>query len=193
MTRARLAPAFALTIALAVVGAAACGRSSSDAAHRGVAVDEGIVAYLSIARARHHEANVREAEGDLPGALSALDALVAAPRPHPGERIAEVEEVLADAHARRADTLLRLGSLEAAEVALAEGLRHAPEGTYFQGHLLEVQGIAAELSAARLADAGATDQAAAQRARAIELLGRAVKIQQSVVERALADDGGGPR
>lgn len=193
MTRAPSHLARVVTLLAALAGAAACSRPSADSGHRTVAVDEGIVAYLSIARARHHEANVREAEGDLRGALAALDALVAAPKPHPGERLPEVEEVLADAHARRADTLLRLGDFDAAEVALTAGLGHAPEGSYFQGHLIEVQGIAAELSAARLADAGSAEEAARHRARAIELLARAVRIQEGVVARALADDSGAPR
>src|SRR5438445_694494 len=50
-------------------------------------IDNEVMAYLSAARARHHEANIREDEGDLVAAVVALEKLVAMKTPHPGTRV----------------------------------------------------------------------------------------------------------
>lgn len=174
-------------IALAAVLAIACTRGSEDASPP---VDAELVAFLSEARSLHHIANVKEESGDLAGAAGAMERLVGAQPPHPGKPTPEVEEVLADAYARLAELRLKHGEVDAAAKAIASGLVHAPEPTYFKGHLLEVQGVVEESRAAELTDAGQSEAARATRERAINLLEQAVKIQEQVIQRSLGKEGG---
>lgn len=200
MIRARLPHAFAAALLLTLsIGCAkkdagedapATKAASSVAADAGPVVDVEVMAFLSEARALHHEANIREDEGDLPSAISVVNRLVNARKPHAGEKIPEVEEVLADAWARLAELHLKKRDLDEALKAVTEGLAHAPEPTYFRGHLLEVEGIVLEARATDYADAGKKDEAQKARARAIELLQEAVKVQDQVIGRALGDGGG---
>lgn len=148
-------------------------------------IDTGVMAFLSAARALHHEADMAEASGSAADAVAALRRLVAMPAP----LAAEVEEVLADAHARLAEMQLKGGDLQGASDNARAGLGHAGEPTYFRGHLLEVQGRIEEARAASLADAGRTDEAATAKTRAMALLEEAVRVQERVIERALADGG----
>lgn len=180
---------------LAAVAAGGCSRSERSAP-AGVAADAGpafdleTMAFLSKARALHHEANLKEEAGDVRGAAAELERLVRANHPHPGQTVPEVEEVLADAWARLAELDTRAGDLRGAEEAAKEGLTHAREPTYFRGHLLEVQGIAEEARSAELADAGDSPGAAKARAAAMHLLEEAVAVQDQVIAGAL-DAGGG--
>ena len=191
----RLLPILAVAIACAL--AACAKRDSAASAPRvqledgGTAVDLDLMAFLSEARALHHEANVREDAGDLPGAIAAMQKLVHASRPHPGEPIPEVEEVLADAFARLAELAMRDHDLDRATAAVHEGMAHAEGVTYFRGHLLEVAGIVEETRASVLADAGKTDEAVKARARALASLEEAVDVQEKVIGHALSDAGPG--
>jgi hypothetical protein len=177
-----------LALALSLALCTACSRESAPAPE-GTPIDQEVMAFLSEARARHHEASIREDSGDLAGATKAIDQLVHAARPHAGERVAEVEEVLADAYARRAELELKAGDVGRAEGSVKEGLAHAPEPTYFRGHLLEVEGIVEEARGAALVDAGKADEAQRARAHAIDLLHEAVTVQDQVITRALGDGG----
>lgn len=152
-------------------------------------VDTEIMAFLSEARALHHQANLKEASGDIPGAVAAIERLVAAKRPHPGRKAPEIEEVLADAYARLAEMRLRGNELDPAALAVKNGLEHVAEATYFRGHLIEVQGLVEEARAAQLADAGKPEEASKARERAIVLLEEVVKIQEQVIQRSLGDGG----
>jgi hypothetical protein len=143
------------------------------------------MAFLSVARALHHEADIAEARSDTPGAVAALERLVSMPSP----RATEVDEVLADAHARLAELRLRTKDLEGAGADVRAGLDRAREPTYFRGHLLEVAGLVEEARAASFADAGNKDEAARARSKAMQLLEDAVRIQQAVIDRALSDGG----
>ncbi|CAN5924439.1 hypothetical protein BH11MYX4_BH11MYX4_61330 [soil metagenome] len=154
------------------------------------AVDTEIMAFLSEARALHHQANLAEESGDLAVAVNAMDRLVTARRPHPERKTPEIEEVLADAYARLAELRLKKGELDPAAAAVKSGLEHVAEATYFRGHLVEVQGLVEESRAAQLADAGRAAEAQQARERAIQLLEEVVKIQDQVIQRALAKDGG---
>ena len=162
------------------------GRESSEA---GVAVDTEVMAYLSMARARHHEANLKE-DDDVPAAIVVLDRVTTAKRPHPGQRIPEIEEVLADTFARIAELCVRKGDLAKASDSVREGLTHAEAASYFRGHLLEIGGIIEESRAAALRDAGQQAQAAAAKARALDLLHQAVLVQERVVDQSLAAGAG---
>jgi tetratricopeptide (TPR) repeat protein len=155
----------------------------------GAVVDLEVMAFLSEARSLHHQANIREDEGDLPGAVTVMTRLVGATLPHAGQKIPEVEEVLADAWARLAELQVKRHDLDEAAKAVRSGLGYAPDATYFRGHLLEVDGVIEEARAADLADAGKKDEAQRARARAIELLQEAVKVQEQVIGRALGDAG----
>ena len=168
----------------------ACGRAPTTRADDGAPFDLETMAYLSEARALHHEAGIKEDTGDLPGAIDALARLVSAKKPHPERKTPEVEEVLADAYARRAELELRADKPELALKSVHEGLEHAEGPTFFRGHLLEVEGLIEKARGASLADAGKTEEAKAARARAVELLEQAVKIQDGVISASLRDAGG---
>jgi hypothetical protein len=131
----------------------------------GTPVDTTIMAFLSAARALHHEADLREKSGDAPGAIAALERLVAMPAP----AAAEVDEVLADTRARLAELRLARGDLDGADRDVRDGLQRVAGPTYFRGHLLEVQGLIEEARATAFVDA--------------------VKVQEQVIDRALADGG----
>ncbi len=182
--------ALVLSMLAAVASTPACRR---DAAREdgALAVDTALMAFLSAARALHHEANLKEESGDVDGAIRAMDHLVTAPRPHPERTTPEIEEVLADSYARLAELHLRKGMPDAAADAVTKGLTHAAGTTYFRGHLVEVQGFVEAARAAELGDAGKSGEAARMRDRAAAQLEEAVKIQEQVILRSLPADGGG--
>jgi tetratricopeptide (TPR) repeat protein len=167
-------------------GGKATQGTSSEA---GTPIDTELMAYLSAARALHHQANLKEDGGDLPGAIAAMNRLVGLQRPFPGRTVPEIEEVLADAYARLAELRLKNDQTDDALKDIAQGLAHAKEPTYFRGHLVEVQGIVEEARYRMLADAGKKDEADKAKARAIQLLDEAVNIQRQVIERTLGDAG----
>ncbi|WP_394849070.1 hypothetical protein LZC95_16665 [Pendulispora brunnea] len=175
MTRLRTVLTF-LALVLLVL-AAACSKKED----AGPVVDPPLLAFLSQARALHHEANVHEAAGEPARAIEALERLVSGPKPHPERTVPEVEEVLSDTYARLGELRLQSGNMDAAAAAIREGLAHAKEPTYFRGHLFEVSGIIEEARAASLADAGRADDAKRARERALDLLHEAVEIQNKVI------------
>jgi hypothetical protein len=186
--------ALLLSCALAPLGVLACSRSrapisAEDREDGAPPIDTEVMAYLSLARALHHEANLSEDARDLPGAIAPLERLVHEAKPHEGTRVPEVEEVLADTYARLAELHLHEGDLPNANAAAKEGLSHSPEPTYFRGHLLEVQGIIDEARASSLADAGQVAAADRARTSAREHLKDAISIQEEVLKHATADAG----
>lgn len=171
-----------------------CAKSDGGAAARsdaGTPVDTEVMAFLSEARALHHETNVHEDSGELKEGIASLDRLVHAKRPHEGTKVPEVEEVLADTYARVADLRLRAGDVDGASRDVREGMTHAPDPTYFRGHLLEVDGIVEEARGANLADAGKREEAQKARSHAIERLREAVEVQERVVTASLAAQDAG--
>jgi hypothetical protein len=177
----------AMAVSLGVVG---CRRGDATAATcpggaEASPVDATVMAFLSAARASHHEADVRSESGDVAGAIASLERLVTLPVP----RASEVDEVLADTYARLAEMRLGAGDWAGADRDVRAGLERAREPTYFRGHLLEVSGRIEEGRAGALADAGKQSEAARARTRAVELLERAVQVQEQVIARALADGG----
>ena len=197
MSRARVATFAALLAALAPFALTACSKAhdagtastcvDGDAAT--TPIDTDVMAFLSAARARHHEANLKEDAGDLSGAVDAMQQLVTMKTPHAGSIVVEVEEVLADAHARLAELRLKTKDVDGASRDATRGLGHASEPTYFRGHLLEVLGIVEEERAKQLELSGKADDAKQARARAIQLFHEVVGIQSQVIERSLGDGG----
>jgi hypothetical protein len=175
----------ALAVVLAVAFVVHCDRGESIQTDTTAVVDSELLAFLSLARAHHHEANLLEGSGDSAGAIAALRKIVDAPKPHPGQRFPEVEEVLADTYARMAELELESNDLGSAERDVDTGLTHATEPTYFRGHLLEVSGIIEEAHAAVLVDGGHTAEADKTRAHALALLREAVDVQEAVISRVL--------
>ena len=178
-----------LALVLAALVAIGCDHKETNGGGPAV-VDTELMAFLSEARSLHHQADIKEDAGDLPGAISAIDRLVNAQRPHPDRPAPEVEEVLADAYARLAELRLKKGDLAPAGDAITRGLEHAPGSTYFRGHLLEVQGLVEKARSAELADAGKPGEAQKAREHAIQVLDEAIKIQADVIQRSLGKDGG---
>ena len=160
----------------------------------GAPIDTEVMAYLSEARALHHQANLSEDARDIPAAISPLERLVKERKPHEGTTVPEVEEVLADTFARLAELRARTNDLAGAEVDIRTGLSHAGGPTYFRGHLLEIQGILEEARANDLADAGRRSEASEARAKARDLLNQAVNVQERVLSNATGgpSDGGRP-
>jgi hypothetical protein len=188
--------AAALVAALAACRAVACNASPRGAPPPDCSlcpsgppvVDARLMAFLSLARSLHHEADLKEQQGDVAGAIATLDRLVATAAP-PGAE--EVEEVTADAYARLAELRTRAGDLEGAARDVDLGLSHAKEPTYFRGHLLEVQGLVLESRAGQLADAGRADEAARAKSEAILRLEEAVTVQEQVIKTSLGEPDGG--
>ena len=177
----------ALALVACLVFAFACGKARPRG-DDGAPFDVQTMAYLSEARALHHQAGIREDSGDLVGAIAAMTRLASATRPHPERNVPEVEEVLADAFARRAELELRAGKSDDALATVREGLAHAEAPTFFRGHLIEISGLVEKARGASFADAGKPEEAKVARDRAIRLLDEAVKIQEGVVNASL--DGG---
>jgi hypothetical protein len=183
------------------LGLLACSRPERAPAERcaeqdaGTPVDPLLLAFLSRARSAHHAADNLETNGDLNGALTPLASLVAGPFPHTsGTKLPpEVREVLADTLARLADFHSRLGAFDQALVDIKAGLEHADGPSYFQGHLLETQGLVEERRAKSLE---ASDPKAAAEARrlAIGLLESAMVVQSKVIEQGTERpaNGGNP-
>jgi tetratricopeptide (TPR) repeat protein len=151
-------------------------------------VDPPLLAFLSKARSLHHQADVAEAEQDVPRALAAIERIVAEP-PGALKGRPEVEEVLSDAFARLAELRVGQGDFTRAATDIERGLGHANEPSYFRGHLFEVRGLVEERHADALAREGKGDEARKARRLAIEASEEAVRIQDEVIRRAI---GGKP-
>jgi hypothetical protein len=179
---------FCVALALALA-TCACSRREPLATERcppseaGAPVDPLLLAFLSRARSAHHVADDFESAGDLSAAAAPLSALVAGPFPHSSgpELPPEVREVLADTLARLADFHSRTGAFEQALADVRAGLERAGGPNYFQGHLLETEGLVEERRAKALTT---RDPAAAAdaRKRAIGLLEQAMSVQSAVIE-----------
>lgn len=179
-------------------------------------VDPTLLAFLSRARASHHQADLLEAERREDEAQAALSALIDGPLPPQALSLAEVREVLADTLARRAELRGRLGHHDDAIADVRRGLELAPETSYFEGHLHEVLGLIEEQRsvalerelASRLGDGESTPtdpppppdprveqlrrEARAARERALAAFARAVAIQARVIEQALPNAAASP-
>lgn len=159
-------------------------------------VDAALLAFLSKARAVHHEADLAELANDVPKAIAALERLLAGSRPARGAALPpEAAEVLADTHARLADLRSRVGAFAAAQRDVDDGLALAQKPTHFRGHLFEVRGVVHERQAKALEASGDAAGAARAKASAVDAFEAAIKIQDQVIDEALSgrargSDGG---
>lgn len=178
---------YALGLVL-LLSVAACARAREPApcaeADAGRPVDPALLAFLSRARSAHHLADQAEATADLERAAKALADVVDGPLPGVASDPApEVREVLADTLARQANLLSQRGDDARASELVERGLGLVPTPTYFRGHLFEVRGLLEERRSARLKERGDLDGSAAARARALDALDTAMKIQAEVIAR----------
>lgn len=176
-----------LAAALLLLAQIACSRPACEEskATGPAPVDQGMVAYLSLASALHHEADLAESRNDGAGALVALGRLLDAKTPGV---YTEVREVRADTLARAAELSLQQSALERAEGFVQRGLAEVPEETYYRGRLFEVSGLLYEAESKQLEASGKLAEAEAKKRDAIDRLEQAVRIQQAVIERATAPD-----
>jgi tetratricopeptide (TPR) repeat protein len=147
------------------------------------AVDPTLLAFLSRSRAAHRLADTRQDLGDLPEASAALEDLLKGPVPQAARPGPEVREVLSDTQARLALLRAKLKDFEGAQAALKAGMELAPKDTYFEGQLLEVEGLVEEQRAARLEAEGQHEAARASKKRAVDSLERAMRVQARVIEK----------
>jgi tetratricopeptide (TPR) repeat protein len=183
LTARTLAYAF-ISVALGgLLLASGCKSASERACGQDTAVvDLALVAYLSQARALHHEADLFEDAGDLEAALRAMARIGQLPLAD-GTKLApvEVREVKADALARTAELELKRGNLDAAQRHVEAGLQLAREDSYYRGHLYELLG---RVEQARFRKASDPKSAEAQEAkkRALAALEESLRIQAKVVQ-----------
>lgn len=152
-------------------------------------VDAALFAFLSKARAAHHEADLAEDDSDRGRATRALERLVQGPQPGGTAPSPEVQEVLADTRARLADLRSAGGDFEAARRDIEAGLLLAPTPTHFRGHLIEIRGVLEERRAAALKANGDRSGAEAAKQAALKSFEEAIEIQDEVIVRALSDAG----
>ena len=208
--------ALVTTIAAASFGIGACGKQQADTetigsapaspAKRAVApggcacagevvVDPALLAFLSKARAAHHQADLAEDDKDTPRALAALAKITSGPLPGGTPVAAEVSEVIADARARLADLESAAGDADAALREIDAGLAYAVTPTHFRGHLFEVKGIVLERRHTALKEKGDVHGAERVKGEAIAAFNEAIEIQNKVIEGALlgpVDAGSAP-
>jgi tetratricopeptide (TPR) repeat protein len=154
------------------------------------AVDAPLMAFLSKARAAHHQADLREQAGDTKGAIGALEQVDSTAAL--GER-AEVREVQSDTLARLSDLRGQQGDHDAAERDIRKGIELSPKGSYFEGHLYEMRGVNEERRAKARVEAGDEPGAQAARRQAFQAFERAIEIQDGVIRKELTEDAGETR
>ncbi|MCC6555364.1 MAG: hypothetical protein IT372_20580 [Polyangiaceae bacterium] len=161
-------------------------------------VDPTLLAFLSKARAAHHQADVSIEAGDRAAAIRALERVVSGPAPRApgaleGGALPEVAEVTADTRARLADLRSQQGDFDAALRDVEAGLSLARAPSHFRGHLVEVRGLVEERRAKALDERGERDAAARARQAAVAAFQEAIAIQDEVIAEALKSDRESPR
>lgn len=160
-------------------------------------VDPTLLAFLSKARAAHHQADVSLDAGDRAAAIRALEQVVSGPAPRgaagqPGAP-PEVAEVMADTHARLSDLRSADGDFDAALRDVEAGLALTRSPSHFRGHLVEVRGLVEERRAAALDKRGEREAADRARKAAVAAFQEAIAIQDEVIADALKDAREKPR
>ncbi len=179
----------ALAFALALAACKAAPTCEESRAGDERPVDQGLVAYLSLARALHHEADLAESRNDGKAALAALTRLLDSKVPG---TYTEVREVRSDTLARVAELTLQDGAFDAAAAFLERGLQEVPEENYYRGRLFEVSGLLLEAQSKLLQQQGKLPEAEAKAREAVQRLEQTIRIQQGVIERATRPDKASP-
>ncbi|MGC4070076.1 MAG: hypothetical protein QM784_36550 [Polyangiaceae bacterium] len=144
------------------------------------AVDSKLMAFLSRARAAHHEADLFDQDPE--HALRPLQDLVSGPIPKfKDQPLAEAREVLADTQARIANLESQIGRYESAHQRLSDALELMPEPSYFRGHLFETRGLVYQRQAESLVRTGRVDAAKGAKQNAVEAFETAMEIQARVI------------
>jgi tetratricopeptide (TPR) repeat protein len=180
-----------LSLAALSLGGCAKRERSDDCGPSERVVDPVLLAFLSQARSAHHLADEHEAKDDVAAALRALQTLTKAPKPAGGAP--EVDEVLADTHARIADLMSRSGRFDQAEEEIDAGLDSARAPTYFRGHLFEVRGQVEERRVKALRGTGRGHEADQARDRSLAAYEEAMKIQAEVIRAAAPVGSSSPK
>lgn len=179
-----------LALVLCVAGTTGCkseklcgGEAGARDALADQPVDPRLMAFLSRARAAHHEADLHE--GDLEKSLGPLIALVDGPVPTGNQETPiEVREVLADTYARIADLESQRQRFDEADKRVTRALEWVQPVSYFRGHLLETRGLIAERRAAQLAQSGELEASKRSKLSAIEAFEQAMEVQAQVIRAA---------
>jgi hypothetical protein len=180
-----------LSLVALSLGACSKRQPSDDCGPSERVVDPVLLAFLSQARSAHHLADEHEARDDVAGALRALQTLTKAPKP--AGSAPEVDEVLADTHARIADLMSRSGRFDQAEAEIDAGLDSAKAPTYFRGHLFEVRGQVEERRVKALRGTGRGQEADQARDRSLAAYEEAMKIQAGVIRAAAPVGSSSPK
>jgi hypothetical protein len=144
------------------------------------AVDPKLMAFLSRARAAHHEADLFDSEPE--HALRPLQALVSGPIPKfKDQPLAEAREVLADTQARIADLESQLGRFDSARRRLTDAMELVPDPSYFRGHLFETRGLVYQREADALGRDGHAEAARHAKQNAVDAFETAMEIQARVI------------
>ncbi|MGZ3423384.1 MAG: hypothetical protein ACXVEF_06995 [Polyangiales bacterium] len=174
-----------LALALAIsLPAAACAKHPATTQEG--AVDEVLLAWLSSARALHHQADLQEDQNDLQGALVTLERLLNKPKPR---NAPEIDEVLSDTRGRMADIRSRLGDFDGAAKDVEAGLALSTSVSYYRGHLLEVRGLVEERRSKALALKGDLGGAAKARQAAMKAYEEAIAVQDEFIKKSAEDSG----
>lgn len=155
-------------------------RPNASASASEAPVDDVLLAWLSAARSLHHEADLAEDASDPKQAIAALERLLASKRPRAAP---EIDEVLADTHARLGDLRSKEGDFDGATKNVDAGLTLAKQVSYYRGHLLEVRGLVEERRAKALAAKGDTAGAKAAAEAAKKAFEEAVSVNFEFIDK----------
>ena len=148
-------------------------------------VDPPLLAFLSLARAGHHEADLALDANDRARAIAALERVTKAG--WQGKKPPEVIEVTADTLARLADLRSEEGKFDEAARDVDAGIALATEPTHYRGRLFELRGVVEQRREKALKEKG--DKAGAAKAHdvAMDAFDQAMSIQEDVIGRMLKE------
>lgn len=147
---------------------------------------EASMAYLGVARALHHEADVYESSGNYTHAAQAMERVLTLPMP---ADFAARDDLRADAWGRLAELDLRRDDADRALARCDEGLRATTRESVLLARLYMVRGQALRALADRAAAAHDDSGAARMRDEAIAALERSIAINQRVLGRIITPGG----
>lgn len=171
---------------LAVLFALSLAPGCHEGRPRPGASGEASMAFLGVARALHHEADVYESSGDFVRASLAMERVLALPMP--ADFVAR-DDLRADAWGRLAELDLRRDDAPRALARCDEGLQATPRESVLQARLYMVRGQALRTLAERAHATHDETGATRMREEAIAALERSIAINQRVLGR-LATPGG---